>query len=248
MKKVLNTIKNILVWAILIGSMAMMVFTVFSVATFDQNDRSVFGYQFFIARSDSMSATDFSAGDIVFIRQVDPATLQAGDIISYTSQNSENYGETVTHKIRAVTTDAAGDPAFVTYGTTTDTNDETLVTYPYVLGRYVGHLPKVGTFFTFLKTTPGYILCILLPFLLLIGYNGINCVMLFRRYKREQMEELQAEKAKIEEERRQSAEMLAELQALRAQLNDQAPQQNALSEEPAREDTAAASAEKTTAE
>ena len=39
--------------------------------------------------------------------------------------------------------------------------------------------------------------------------------MLFRRYKREQMEELQAEKKKIAEERRQSAEMMKELQALR---------------------------------
>ena len=42
--------------------------------------------------------------------------------------------------------------------------------------------------------------------------------MLFRRYKREQMEELQAEKEKIAEERRQSAEMMKELQALREQL------------------------------
>lgn len=69
-----------------------------------------------------------------------------------------------------------------------------------------------------MKTTPGYILCILVPFLLLIGYNGLNCIMLFRRYKRKQMEELQAEKEKIAEERRQSAEMMKELQALREQL------------------------------
>ena len=42
--------------------------------------------------------------------------------------------------------------------------------------------------------------------------------MLFRRYKREQMEELEMEKAKLEEERRQSAEMMKELQALKEQL------------------------------
>ena len=64
----------------------------------------------------------------------------------------------MTHKIRRLTKTADGSPGFVTYGTTTDTDDEAIVTYPYVLGKYTGKLPKVGTFFTFLKTTQGYIL------------------------------------------------------------------------------------------
>lgn len=218
MKKTLNIIKSIFVWLLLIATVGMMVFTVFSVMTFDRNDRSVFGYKFFIVQSDSMSATDFSAGDIVFVKEIDPSTLKEGDIIAYISQNTSNYGETVTHKIRSLTTNENGDTGFVTYGTTTNADDETVVTYPYVLGKYTGHLPKVGTFFAFLKTTPGYILCILVPFLLLIGYNGLNCISLFRRYKKEQMQELQAEREKIEEERRQSAQMLKELQELRSQL------------------------------
>lgn len=218
MKKTLNIVKSIFIWLLLIATVGMMVFTVFSVMTFDRNDRSVFGYKFFIVQSDSMSATDFSAGDIVFVKEIDPSTLKEGDIISYISQNSSNFGETVTHKIRSLTTNENGDAGFVTYGTTTNTDDETIVTYPYVLGKYTGCLPKVGTFFAFLKTTPGYILCILVPFLVLIGYNGLNCISLFRRYKKEQMQELQAEREKIEEERRQSAQMLRELQELRSQL------------------------------
>lgn len=219
MKKVLNIIKRILVCMVVLVAVGMMIFTIFSVTTFDQSHRSVFGYKFFIVRTDSMSATDFDAGDVIFVKNVDPSTLQEGDVISYTSQNTSNYGETVTHKIRTLTTDAEGNPGFVTYGTTTNTDDETVVTYPYVLGKYTGKLPKVGNFFAFLKTVPGYIVCILIPFLLLIGYNGLNCVILFRRYKREQMEELQEEKKQLEEERRQSAEMMKELQALRAQLD-----------------------------
>lgn len=218
MKKALNILSTVLVWALVVATVGMMIFTLISVNTFDQANRSIFGYKFFIVRSDSMSATDFDAGDIVFIKNVDPATLQVGDIIAFTSQNTNNFGETVTHKIREITTDANGDPAFVTYGTTTDTNDETPVTYPYVLGKYTGRIPNVGSFFQFLKTTPGYILCIFVPFLLLVLYQGLQCIRLFRRYKKEQMEELQAERAKIEEERRQSAEMMKELQALKEQL------------------------------
>ena len=218
MKKIFNIVKNILVGLVLLAAVGMMVFTIFSVTTFDQSHRSIFGYKFFIVQSDSMSATDFDAGDIVFVKNVDPSTLQEGDIIAYTSQNTSNYGETVTHKIRTVTTNENGEPGFVTYGTTTDTDDETIVTYPYVLGKYEGKLSNMGTFFAFLKTTPGYIVCILVPFLILIGYNGLNCIILFKRYKREQMEELQIEKDKLAEERRQSEAIMQELLALKAQL------------------------------
>ena len=218
MKKILNTITDILVWAIVLFAIGMMIFTVVSVNTFDQNNRDVFGYKAFIVRSDSMSKTDFDAGDVIFVKEVDPTTLDAGDIIAYISQNDHNYGDTVTHKIRRKATNENGAPGFVTYGTTTDTDDETIVTYPYVLGKYTGKLPKVGTFFTFLKTTPGYILCIFIPCMLLILYEGFNCITLFRQYKKEQMEELETERQKIEEERRLSAEMMKELLELKAQL------------------------------
>ncbi len=218
MKKALNIISTVLVWILVIVTIGIMIFTIISVNTFDQTSRSLFGYKFFVVRSDSMSATDFSAGDIVFIKNIDPSTLKAGDVIAFTSQNTNNFGETVTHKIRELTTDANGEPAFVTYGTTTDTNDETVVTYPYVLGKYTGNIPKVGAFFQFLKTTPGYILCIFVPFLLLILYQGINCIRLFLRYKKEQTAELEAERAKIEEERKQSLEMMRELRELKRQL------------------------------
>ncbi len=218
MKKVSNIISTILVWTLVVGTVAMMIFTLVSVNTFDQANRSIFGYKFFIVRSDSMSATDFDAGDIIFAKNVAPATLQVGDIIAFTSQNTGNFGDTVTHKIREITTNAYGDPAFITYGTTTDTNDETLVTYPYVLGKYTGKIPNLGLFFQFLKTTPGYILCIFVPFLLLILYQGFQSIQLFRRYKKEQLAELEAERAKIEEERRQSMEMMKVLQALKEQI------------------------------
>lgn len=224
MKKTLNIIKNIIVWAIVILAVFMMVFTFFSVNTFDRSDRQIFGYKFFIVQSDSMSKTDFCAGDIVIVKEVDPATLKEGDIISYTSQNVESYGETVTHKIRKLTKDANGDSGFITYGTTTDTDDETIVTYAYVLGKYTGHIPGVGMFFSFMKTTPGYICCIFIPFLLLILYQGINCIVLFKRYKREQQAELDEEKAKIEQERAENQKMLEELQSLREQMSLQQSQ------------------------
>ena len=142
-------------------------------------------------------------------------------IIAFTSQDPKNYGVTVTHKIRSLTTNENGEPGFITYGTTTDTDDEAIVTYPYVQGKYVMALPKVGTFFTFLRTPQGYILFILIPFLLLIMYQGVNCVKAFRAYKAEQMAQLKREKAAIAAERRRSAMMMRQLQEMQKQMQAQ---------------------------
>ena len=218
MKKALQITKTVLVWLVVAVAIGMMIFTLISVSTFDKTERNLFGFKFFIVTSDSMSATDFDAGDIAISKNVDPKTLKEGDIITFLSQDPDNFGEVITHKIRRLTTDANGRPGFVTYGTTTDTDDRTVVTHEYVVGQYVGRIPKVGSFFMFLKTTPGYILCILLPFLLLILSQGLNCIRLFRQYKKEQMEEMKAERAKIEEERAESQRMMAELLELKAQL------------------------------
>ena len=196
----------------------MMIFTVISVTTFNRNDRSLFGYKMYIVNSDSMSATDFKAGSLIFVKEVAPSTLKEGDIITFISQDTDSFGETVTHKIRKLTKDAEGNPGFITYGTTTDTNDDTIVTYPYVMGKYESHIPGLGYFFNFLKTTPGYFVCIFTPFMLIIIYEGVKFFNLFRRYRQEQMAEMMEEKAKIEAEKAENAKMLEELKALKAQL------------------------------
>ena len=216
--KAWSRIRSVALWLLLAVAVAMMVFTVVAVSTFDRADRKLFGCRALIVLSDSMSATDFSAGDLILVKEVDPSRLGEGDIIAYTSQNSANFGETVTHKIRRLTTDAQGNPGFITYGTTTDTDDETVVTYPYILGRYKMRIPKLGNFFRFLKTTPGYIVCILIPFLLLILAENIRCIRLFRQYKAEQTAKLRAEREQKEADRAENQRLLQELEAMKAQL------------------------------
>lgn len=216
--KVLNVLKNVFTWLLVAAAVCMMVFTVVSVTTFDRNDRDLFGYKAFICRSDSMKATDFASGDLVFVKEVSPATIKEGDIISYRSEDPDTFGETFTHKVRSLITSEDGQPCFITYGTTTGVDDELPVKYTQFQGIYKFDIPKLGTFFSFLKTTPGYFICIFLPFMLLILMQGLNTVKLFRKYKKEQMEEMTAEREKLEEERKQTAEMMKELQALKEQL------------------------------
>jgi signal peptidase I len=227
-KKVLNISLKVIAGLLVAFTVGMMIFTVISVSTFDRNDRSVLGFKFYIVQSDSMSPSEnnkdmdvhFSVYDVIVIKeQKDNTVFQAGDVISFISANKANWGETVTHMIREVRKNDEGKViGYVTFGTNTGVNDEELATPDYVLGKYVGKLPGVGKFFNFMQTTPGYLLCILVPFLLLILYNGVNVIRLFRQYKKEQTAVLNAEKEEVAAERKQNEAMLRELLALKEQL------------------------------
>jgi signal peptidase len=218
MRKAVKIIKKAVFGLIAIFALCMALFTLVSFSTFNRTDRSLFGYKVFVVLSDSMSATDFRAGDIVLARKVDPSALKEGDIITFVSQNEGSFGQTVTHKIRRKTTDEQGNPGFITYGTSNNTDDKAVVTYPYVVGKYQRRIPKIGGFFQFLKTVPGYIVCILTPFSSLIVLQCINSVKLFNQYKSEQMRLIREEREKIEAERAESQKVLDELLRMKAQL------------------------------
>ena len=228
MKKVLAISTKVLTCALVAFTVFMMAFTVFTVATVDRNDRSVFGTKFYIVQTDSMSKSDknadmevhFNAGDIILVKtQKDNTALKEGDIISFMSANTDSYGETITHMIREVKKDSNGRVlGYVTFGTNTGANDEALVEPDFVLGKYAGKLPGLGNFFGFVKSTPGYIVCILIPFLLIILYNGLNVIRIFKQYKGEQTAAINAEKEQIAKDREANERMMAELLALKAKL------------------------------
>ena len=227
-KKIINISVKVLTYLLVAFTVFMMIFTIVTVTTVNKNERSIFGFKFYIVQTDSMSKSEnnadldvhFNAGDIIIVKNLkDPTTLKKGEIISFMSANKDSWGETITHMIYAVETDSSGNVVgYVTYGTNTGAIDDELVTPETVLGKYVGKLPLVGRFFAFVKSTPGYIICILVPFLLLILYNGANVIRLFRKYKQEQTDAMAAERKQIEDERAENQRMMKELLELKAQL------------------------------
>lgn len=237
LRKIMDNSMKVISWILVAFTVFIMLFTIITVTTVDKNDRSIFGHKFYIVQTDSMSKSEnnadmdvhFNAGDIVIIKNLDDKEkhqLKAGDVISFMSTNADSYGETITHMIYEVKTTDGKFEGYTTYGTNTGAIDSATVTPEYILGKYTGKLPGVGNFFAFVKSTPGYIVCILIPFLLLILYNGTSVIRLFRKYKKEQTEALDAEKKQIEEERAENQRMMAELLELKAQLTKQAEEKS----------------------
>lgn len=246
-KKISSIALKVCTIVLVVFTVAMMVFTIVSAITFDQNERGLFGFGFYIVQSPSMEKNKddemaemnihnitFAKDDMIIVKRLSDEKkkqLKEGDVITFTSTNDDaSFGQTVTHMIYQVvkaTDKETGEETVIGYKTVGVANgmiakDGATVYLNHIYGKYTAKLPVVGHFFGFMKTTPGYIVCILIPFLLLIIYNGVNCVRIFRNYKNEQRAEIQAERDAIEAERQQNAEMLRQLQELQAKLSAQA--------------------------
>lgn len=250
MNKAWEITKKILTWVLIVVTVGMTLFTIASATIFNKTDASIFGFRMYIVLSDSMSATDFSAGDLIISKSVDPEELVEGDIITFTSTNPTSMGQTITHKIRSVTTLEDGKLGFVTYGTTTGVDDEVPAKAEHVLGKYSFRIPYAGKFCDFLKTPLGYLLCIFVPFLILIALQIKNCAKAFRSLRKEQKQEMQVERDELKAEREKLEEAMAQLRAMQQQMGMQtaAPAEEVPAAEAPAEVTEEAPAEETPAE
>lgn len=219
-KKALKITGNVLTVAVAILVVIMTVLTVFSMVFNRDGTASVFGVQAYVVQSDSMTP-EFAAGDVIFSEEVNPEELVAGDIITFISRDSASYGQTITHCIREVTTHN-GELAFITYGIATGVDDGTPAAASDVLGRYAFRIAGLGSFFEFLKSVPGYIVCILLPFLAIIGLQIANIVSAVRAARAEKAAAAAAERSRVEALEEEVARLRAQVGG--ASVGAQTPQ------------------------
>lgn len=223
MKKAGNIIGKIVTILVAAFAVFIMIFTIISVNTVGK-DQSILGYKPYIVLSDSMNGV-FEVGDIVVSEETDASQLKEGDIISFKSIDPNNYDAVVTHKIKGTTT-YEGEDAFVTYGVNTGVEDAYPVPVDRIIGEYQFRLPKMGYFFQFLKTPMGYFILIFLPFIILIATEAVRFAKLLKKYKAEQAEALEEQKAMVKAEKLQAEQMKQEIERLRAELeNRQNPRQ-----------------------
>ena len=154
-----------------------------------------------IVLTDSMNSPDeeprISKGDLIICKQIEAEDVQVGDVISFFDPEG-NGTSVVTHKVIEILTED-GKLSFRTKGTNNNTADTTPVPAENLVGVYKLRIPLAGHVAIFLQTTPGLIVCIVLPIVLFVAYE------LIRRKK--------FEKAKQED----TDAILKELAALRAE-------------------------------
>ena len=148
-----------------------------------------------IVLTDSMYP-QIKSGDLIICNTLEPEEVRVDDVISFFDPMGSGTS-VVTHRVLEVI-EEDGALSYRTKGDNNNAEDQVLVPEKNLVGIYRSRIPALGNVAMFMQTTPGLILCVVCPVLLMVGYD-----MLRRK--------------KYEKSRQQDTDaLLAELEALRA--------------------------------
>ena len=161
---------------------------------------SVAGTLPLIVLTDSMYPV-IESGDLIICHTAEPEEIQVGDVIAFFDP-AGNGTTIVTHRVLEVT-EQAGQTAWRTKGDNNNTEDRLPVPADKLVAVYEGtRIPGAGNVALFMQTTPGLIVCVLCPILLLVGYDMIRR----RLYEKSSKKDTDALMKELEELRRLKAE------------------------------------------
>ena len=127
------------------------------------------GIKTYVVISGSMEPA-IPVGSMVYSKEVDPATLETGDVIVFYSSNAvhgdADTGDVIPITHRVVTNDIAAQE-ITTKGDANEQNDISKVTYINVEGKVIFHVPHFGYLAAPLSSTMGKIA---LALVILAGY------------------------------------------------------------------------------
>ena len=161
---------------------------------------SVAGKLPLIVLTDSMYPV-IQSGDLIICSTAQPEEIETGDVIAFFDP-AGNGTTIVTHRVLEVT-ELDGRTAWRTKGDNNNTEDRLLVTGDKLVAVYEGtRLAGFGNVALFMQTTPGLIVCVVCPILLLVGYDMIRR----RLYEKSSKKDTDALLQELEELRRLKAE------------------------------------------
>lgn len=121
----------------------------------------------YVVLSDSMSPA-IDAGSIVFVGEVSPERIGAGDVLTYETRGADGEVRRVTHRVVEVVEDD-GARRFRTKGDATETVDAELVAPSQVVGVVRFHVPYVGYVTSFAQSRLGVLALVVVPAALLVA-------------------------------------------------------------------------------
>lgn len=164
---------------------------------------SIGGVTPLIVLTDSM-LPEISSGDLIITKQIDPNEVKVNDVISFFDP-AGNGSSVVTHRVIEIV-EEDGVTKWRTRGDNNNTEDRELVPFENLVGIWEGaRIAGAGNVAMFLQTTPGLIVCVGCPLLLLVGYD----VLRRKKFEKAQQADTDALLAELEQ-----------LRAMKAQTED----------------------------
>ena len=149
-----------------------------------------------IVLTDSMYP-EIESGDLIICNTAEAEDIKVNDVISFFDPVG-NGTSIVTHRVIEIV-EEDGEILFRTRGDNNNTEDKELVPAENLVGVYKIRIAGAGHIAMFMQSTAGLIVCVVLPIILLVGYDLVRR----RIYEKSKKEDTDA--------------LLAELEALRAE-------------------------------
>ncbi|MBR6792400.1 MAG: signal peptidase I [Ruminococcus sp.] len=160
------------------------------------------GYCPLIVLTGSMEP-EISSGDLIIVKQIDSSEVKENDIIAFFDPDG-NGQSILTHRVVNIT-EEDGKTAFITKGDANNSEDRQPVPSDQLVGGYVLRIPGMGNIAMFMQTTAGLIVCVVLPLIILVGFDFIRRRQFEKTSRQDteallaELEALKAEKASKEE-------------------------------------------------
>lgn len=188
-KKISNWL-YILVCVILVPILIANIYIMFQSKADKDKVPNVFGYKPFIVLSGSMEV-EIHKGDLVITKMVNPKTLKKKDIVAF----REDDNTVTTHRIIDIITEN-GKKYFITKGDNNSAQDQKLVEFGDVEGKYVGRVPGIGSIMSKLSEPTTIVILILgITIIFILGF-------MISTKKQQELEYLEFKRMKEKEEKR----------------------------------------------
>jgi len=224
-KKILNISINVFFYIVII---LLLIFSIANIQVKRQdNIPNVFGVGFLSVASDSMAGSaedNFDKGDLIFVRMINDTNrsqLSEGDIVTFFDMNIRAFN---THRI-IDSFQLDGQTYFITQGDNTIEPDPPIRDMD-VLSVYRSSWSGAGETLTYLQSSVGFALFIILPVFFILVYEGIvlgKNILALNKSKLEEKMLIEKEKAMSElqsQKENMKKELLEELKREQAQKNN----------------------------
>lgn len=157
----LRKIINIIILVVLIPILIISIVILVNSYIYPDEVPSFLGWKPFIVLSGSME-TEIYPGDIAVVKTVNQEELEKDDIIAF-----KNGDIVVTHRIVEIE-ETDGQTRYITKGDNNSTNDKDYVYPEQIEGKFQFRVGRLGNLAMFIQTPAGIIICLSIPFILLI--------------------------------------------------------------------------------
>lgn len=114
--------------------------------------------------------------DAVITMRVSESKIELYDIITFLSEKINTNGTPITHRVVGILETADGERAYRTKGDANDSEDRAIIKQSEVLGKVLFKIPMIGYVKTFLSSKFGWFVVIIVPCVLIIGYDILKLI------------------------------------------------------------------------